>query len=165
MMAEASRSQIVIARMALGIGAVLLALALIRFGFSPELRRDFWQDLFERPGGPMSFRFYLQPAMAALAAFHDGYADARHGHPPYMQRLVSRGADHRGLLQEAVLSTGRVLLLGFGMDAVYQTTVLGSFHPGEMLFIALALAFVPYLLLRGPFNRLACWWMRRGSHV
>jgi len=165
MAAAASHSQIVIARAALVIGAILLALALIRFGFSPQLRGTFWRDLFERPGGPMSFRFYLQPLMAALTAFFDGYADARQGQPPYLQRLVSRGADHRGLLREALLSTGRILLLGFGMDAIYQTIVLGSFHPGEMLFITLALCFVPYLLLRGPFNRLARWWMRRNSHV
>jgi hypothetical protein len=36
--------------------------------------------------------------------------------------------------------------------------VFGTFHPGEAGIIALLLAFVPYLLLRGPFTRLANWW-------
>ena len=41
------------------------------------------------------------------------------------------------------------------MDAIYQFTVLKTFYPGEMVVITLALALVPYLLLRGPFSRLA----------
>ena len=35
----------------------------------------------------MSFRFILQPLMAAIAAFHDGAKDARLGREPYLTRL------------------------------------------------------------------------------
>ena len=48
------------------------------------------------------------------------------------------------------------------MDAIYQYVVLKTFYPGEMVIIAILLAFVPYLILRGPMARLARWWMARG---
>ena len=37
----------------------------------------------ERASGPLSFRFILQPSMAAIAAIHDGVKDARAGRSPY----------------------------------------------------------------------------------
>ena len=44
------------------------------------------------------------------------------------------------------------------MDTVYQITVLKAFYPGEAAIVALLLAFVPYLLLRGPIARITRWW-------
>jgi hypothetical protein len=35
------------------------------------------------------------------------------------------------------------------------------FYPGEALIVALLLAFVPYLLIRGPAERIARRWMDR----
>ena len=49
------------------------------------------------------------------------------------------------------------------MDAIYQATVLKTFYPGEMVVIAVLLAFVPYLVLRGPIARVARGWMARRS--
>jgi hypothetical protein len=101
--------------------------------------------------------------MAAIAAFHDGVKDARLGREPYMTRLFSGSGDRTDLLKEAVISTGRILLLGLIMDGIYQFTVLKSFYPGEMVIITLALALVPYILLRGLFSRLASWLARNHS--
>lgn len=157
----ASRSQKLVARIAISAIAILIALALLTYGFSAEAHRRLWQDIFDRPGGPMSFRFILQPLMAAIAAFHDGAKDARLGRAPYLTRLVSGSGDRSDLLGEAVISTGRILLLGLVMDGIYQFVVLKTFYPGEMVVITLALALVPYLLLRGPFSRLAIWWSSR----
>ena len=39
-------------------------------------------DIPDRPGGPMTFRFILQPAMAIIAALRDGVHDARVGRRP-----------------------------------------------------------------------------------
>ena len=157
MMAEAAtRPQILLARIAVTAIAILVALGLLLYGFSAEVHHRLWQDVFDRPGGPMSFRFILQPVMAAIAAFHDGAKDARLGREPYLKRLVS--GDRTDLFNEALISTGRILLLGLAMDAIYQFTVLKTFYPGEMVVITLALALVPYLLLRGPFSRLVRWW-------
>ena len=45
------------------------------------------------------------------------------------------------------------------MDAIYQWRVLGTFYPGEAFIVVLLLAFFPYLLMRGPVDRIARWWM------
>ena len=62
-----------------------------------------------------------------------------------------------------VHGTARILLLAFAMDAIYQVIVLKTFYPGEMAIVAVLLAFIPYILLRGPFARIARWWMARKS--
>jgi lauroyl/myristoyl acyltransferase len=41
------------------------------------------------------------------------------------------------------------------MDLIYQVIVLRWFYPLEALIVALVLAFLPYILLRGPVNRIA----------
>ena len=46
---------------------------------------------------------------------------------------------------------------------IYQGIVFDTFHPGEAAIISILLAFVPYLLLRGPAARVAGWW--RGPSV
>ena len=52
-----------------------------------------------------------------------------------------------------------VIGLGLVMDAIYQWRVLGTFYPGEAFIVVLLLAFFPYLLMRGPVDRIARWWM------
>ena len=42
-----------------------------------------------------------------------------------------------------------------------SVTVFKTFYPGEMVIIALLLAFIPYLLLRGLFARIARHWVAR----
>ena len=44
------------------------------------------------------------------------------------------------------------------MDVVYQLIEFKTFYPGEAAIVAVLLAFIPYLLLRGPFARLARTW-------
>lgn len=41
------------------------------------------------------------------------------------------------------------------MDAIYQYWEFKTFYPGEAVIIALSLAVVPYLILRGPIARIA----------
>jgi len=58
-------------------------------------------------------------------------------------------------LQEGLIATSRTILIGLVMDAIYQVMVLKTFYPGEAVLIAILLAFVPYLLLRGTIARIA----------
>jgi len=133
------------------------------YGFSSDVKQRIWQDLTDRPGGPMTFRFILQPVMAALVAMRDGIEDARAGRSPYFWALLGNRQERGPRLQEGVIATSRILLLGLVMDVVYQFMVLGTLYPGEAVIVALLLAFVPYLLLRGPFARFAKWWRTRNS--
>ena len=63
------------------------------------------------------------------------------------------------------LSAARIILLGLVMDGIYQAIEFGTFHPAEAVIIALVLAFLPYLLLRGLFARAARWWFSRGGDL
>ena len=61
-----------------------------------------------------------------------------------------------------MISTARVILLGLCMDVIYQLIEFETFRPAEAVIIALLLAFVPYVLLRGPVARIARWWLGDG---
>jgi hypothetical protein len=49
----------------------LIIAGLIRYGVSAKELQRIGQNILARPGGPMAFRFILQPAMAAIAALLD----------------------------------------------------------------------------------------------
>jgi hypothetical protein len=159
-----SSSAILQARLAAGLIVGLIVLGGLWYGFSYESFDRLWRDILDRPDGPMTFRFILQPAMAAVAALRDGVQDARRGRTPYVLALLRgvRSAEGRsGRLWEGIVSTGRILILGIVMDTIYQWLEFKTFYPGQAAAIAILLAFVPYLLLRGPFERIARHWIAR----
>jgi hypothetical protein len=158
----ASKTQILLARLAIVLVFAFAVFGLALYGFSAEVRQRLWQNLLDRPFGPMTFRFFLQPIMASIAAWRDGVKDARAGRSPYLWTIATDPAKARGRLNEGVIATARVILLGLVMDVIYQLTVFETFHPGEAAIVAILLAFVPYLLLRGPITRVAAWWRGRG---
>jgi len=142
---------------------IVLAIGLIAagvswYGVTLEAWHRFLHDLLDRPNGPMKFRFILQPSMAAIAAFRDGVADARTGRPPHFWSIAFEPQQRVARLREGLNATARIILLGLVMDVIYQFIVLGMFYPVEALIIALLLAFVPYLLIRGPITRVARRW-------
>ena len=157
-----SKNAILTARVAVALILGLIVLGVVWYGVSFENLDRMWSDILARPGGPMTFRFILQPAMAAIAALRDGVKDARLGRTPYFWGIV-RGVrsvgGRRGRLWEGIVSTARILILGVVMDVIYQWLEFKTFYPGQAAVIAILLAFVPYLLLRGPFERLARHWV------
>jgi hypothetical protein len=153
-----SNSAILLARVAVVLVVGLLILEVAWYGVTAESLGRLWGDILDRPGGPMTFRFILQPAMAVIAALRDGVKDARLGRTPYVWALIRgvRGPEGRaGRLWDGIISTARILILGVVMDIIYQWRVLGTFYPVQAAVIAILLAFVPYLLLRGPIARVA----------
>lgn len=120
----------------------------------PELLSRFWQEIAARPSGPLAFRFYLQPAMATFFAIRDGLRDARAGSPPYFWSLFTDPRHRHERIRSGWHSIGKIIVLAFVLDIVYQIIVLRGLRPLEAVFIALLLAVVPYLLLRGLVTRL-----------
>lgn len=49
----------------------------------------------------------------------------------------------------------KVTIFAVLMDFIYQYLILDWVYPIGALFVAFTLAFVPYLLIRGPVNRIA----------
>jgi hypothetical protein len=149
--------------LAIAIGIVSLGFGLYALVTEPGVWRRFWIDLVERPAGPMSFRFMLQPTMAALAAWHDGARDAATGRSPYFWTVLTDPVKRGPRLREALEATGKILLIGQAMDLVYQHVALDRIYPMEAITVAVVLAFVPYLLLRGPACRIVAWWRARNT--
>lgn len=147
----------VLAWLAVGLTVAFILSGTFWYGLSSEVYQRIWHDIANRPGGPMTFRFVLQPTMATLAALHDGIQDARTGRAPYFWTVLSDSDERSGRLLEGLMSTSRIILLGFAMDAIYQWRVLDTFYPGEAVIITLALAVLPYFILRGPIERIAQW--------
>jgi hypothetical protein len=158
-----TKAQIFMAQLVLVLLIGFILLGAGWYGFSSDVRQRVWQNLIDRPGGPMTFRFILQPLMAAIAALLDGVRDAKSGRSPYLWTVLANPQERGGRLREGLIATARVILLGLVMDVIYQSIVLKTFYPGEAVIVALALGYVPYLILRGPFARIARW--RLGDHV
>lgn len=111
-------------------------------------------NVSDRVGGPMTFRIILQPLMATLLAIRAGMKDAQTGRPPYFWTILTNPNQRGDLMREGWKSVARVFFLAIVMDFIYQLIVLNWIYPFELLLIAVLLAVVPYLLLRGPVNRL-----------
>jgi hypothetical protein len=112
-------------------------------------------NIVDRFGGPMTFRLILQPTMAALLALRGGLRDAREGRPPYFWAVLTESANRAALLRDGWKAIARVFVLAVVMDLIYQVFVLRWIHPLELVVVAILLAVVPYLLIRGPVNRIA----------
>jgi len=160
---EVSKPKLFLARLVVVLMVVFVVVGLAQYGFSAEVRGRVWQNLLERSSGPVTFRFILQPIMATIAAFLDGVKDARMGRAPFLATVLTNPAKRAGRLQEAVIATARIILLGLIMDTIYQVIEFKTFYPAEAVIIALLFAFVPYVALRGIVSRIARWWLGRQS--
>ncbi len=108
-----------------------------------------------RLDGPLKFRCVLQPAMAIFLAVRAGLQDAKAGRPAYFWTLLTGNAAERlAELKDGWKSVGKLLITATVMDMIYQYIIERRIHPFEAVLVALVLAIVPYLLVRGPLNRI-----------
>jgi len=120
-----------------------------------EIFYRIWNDLMDRIHGPLTFRLILQPAMAIFFAIRDGLKDSREGRPAYFYSMLTNPKIRDEDLREGFKAVSRVFVFALIMDFIYQLIAFRWFYPFEALIVAFTLAFVPYLLLRGPVNRIA----------
>ncbi len=114
------------------------------------------ENLIARVTGPMKFRLVLQPAMATFFAIRDGLKDAREGNPAYFWGLFTDKGERERMLDSGWKGVGKVFVLAVVLDVVYQLIEhRWLVYPGEAIIVAFILAIVPYLLIRGPVNRIA----------
>ena len=111
-----------------------------------------FHNLVGRLHGPMQFRFFLQPTMAAIWAIKDGLKDARNGSHLYFWALFTETGHRKELLKSGWKSVRNTFILGLVMDTIYQVWQLKAFYPVEAILVATVLAVIPYLLIRGPVN-------------
>jgi hypothetical protein len=114
-----------------------------------------WHNFLVRHEGPLNLRFILQPTVAIAIALRAGLRDARAGRPPFLWAAVTNPTARQQLLHGGWRDMRTTFLIAAAIDAVYQIMIHRSVYPLELLFTATLLALVPYLMLRGPVNRIA----------
>lgn len=114
-----------------------------------------WEMLIGRLQGPLTLRFIMQPLAAVIIAIRVGVRDDREGRPPYFFWPVFTDPARRPeLIQLAWRDVGKVFVVAFLLDVVYELIVYRWVYPGQALIVATVLAIIPYLLVRGPFARI-----------
>ncbi len=119
---------------------------------------DWWlrvsHNLAARLDGPLHFRFVLQPMMSLLLAIRDGMKGTRSSYRTSPSSLTKTITSLKRL-HALWGSVGRLFLLAFGADVVYQIIAFHTFYPGEALFTAGLLAVIPYLVVRSIMSHIA----------
>ncbi|MDB6068675.1 MAG: hypothetical protein JWR26_4883 [Pedosphaera sp.] len=105
--------------------------------------------------GPFSFRIIIQPLVAVALAIRAGVRDARAGRPPHGWAIVTDSANRSRLLLESWKDVAKVFVAAVIIDIIYEIIVLRRIYPIQSLIVATTLALIPYLLVRGPVNRIA----------
>lgn len=126
-----------------------------------EIFSRLWDNLVGRTTGPMNFRLILQPLVAAGFAIWAGIKDGRAGRAAFLWTVVTDREQRGDLLRSGWKDVGKVFILAMVLDAIYQLIQLHAVHVLELLIVAPTLAFVPYILLRGPVTRIVAARTRR----
>jgi len=124
-----------------------------------ELFNRVVNNFIERTEGPMSLRFVLQPTMSLIFAVKAAIKDAKNNTVPFLWRFASSKDQKQEIAKEGWKDFGKIFIIGTILDIIYQLVVIfglktqDKFYPLESLIVAFILAIVPYLLFRGPLNR------------
>ena len=113
------------------------------------------EQLVQRADGPLQFRLIVMPTVVTLVAIRAGLQDARQGQPAFLWGILARPFERRQRLVAAWKDISRIFAMAVVMDVVYQLLVLRTFYVVQTLIVAVVCAIVPYMLFRGPANRLA----------
>jgi hypothetical protein len=128
-----------------------------------ELLTRVWENLIGRVHGPLTFRLLLQPAIAIFFATRAGLRDAREDRAPYFWALIYDPTHRREMLHQGWRDVGKIFVIAVILDVIYQLLVVRWIYPGETLIVAIILALIPYLLIRGLVTRIARLAHRRSS--
>lgn len=115
---------------------------------------NFATYIIARLDGPLHFRFFIQPLMAAVLAFRDGRIDAKKGRTPYAWTILTSPEHRQFLIKDGWQGISKIFILALVLDIIYQLIALRSLNPITALMVGCLLAIIPYVLLRGVANRL-----------
>ena len=103
----------------------------------------------------MWFRLILQPAVAAVFGTRAGLRNARRGASQSAPVHALDPAYRRAMFRQALHDVGKVLIVGVGLDAIFQLMALRAFYPVEAVLVGFLLVAVPYQIVRTVVARLA----------
>ena len=112
--------------------------------------------LIGRVDGPFNFRVLVQPTVAAILAIRAGLRDARDNRPPFLfWAIFTNPRARHDLPRQGWKDVGKVFIVAIVLDVTYELIVYRWVYPGQALIVAAVLAFIPYLVIRGPVTRIA----------
>ncbi len=120
-----------------------------------EILKRVWENLIGRSTGPINLRLIIQPTVATIIAIRAGVKDAREGQPAFLWAALSNPGYRPELLRQGWKDVGKVFILAMVLDSIYQLIVHRGVYVLELLITATVLAIIPYVLVRGPVNRIA----------
>src|SRR5258706_15173249 len=120
-----------------------------------EILERVWENLIGRTSGPMNLRLIIQAAVATFIAVRAGLSDARESRPAFLWAALSNPTYRPELLRQGWKDVGKVAILAMVLDSIYQLIVHRGVYVLELLITATVLAIIPYVLVRGPVNRIA----------
>lgn len=112
----------------------------------------------------MHLRLLFQPTMATIFAVRDGLRDAKTGKAPYFFSIFHDPVHRQEILDGGWRAVAKVFILAMILDCIFQLIVFKWIYPVEVVLVAAALAIIPYLLIRGPVNRIARSSPRKSVH-
>jgi hypothetical protein len=120
-----------------------------------DLLARFSDLMVGRVEGPMAFRLIVQPLMAIAFGIHAGLGDAKADRTPYVKAVLEGSPEQRHRLErDAWRDIGKVFILAIVLDCVYQLKVFQWIYPVQAGVVAILLAVIPYVLVRGTLARL-----------
>jgi hypothetical protein len=123
-----------------------------------------FEHLLGRITGPLKFRLVLQPTVATILAIRAGLNDCRKNRPAYFWTILWNPAERQVLIRGGWKDIVVLFVAACVLDLIYQLLALHWFYPLQCLLVAVFLAIIPYLLIRGPTNRIALWITGRAPH-
>src|SRR5262249_3617224 len=112
-----------------------------------------WEMLAGRTTGPLTLRLIIQPTMAALLGIRAGLKDAKEGRTPYLATIFKVQESRKDLIREGWTHVRKVAFMAFVIDAVYQMIVFHWIYVIQAVVVALVLAILPYIIVRGLTTR------------
>jgi hypothetical protein len=119
-----------------------------------EVLSRIYHQILGRATGPLNFRLVVMPTVVTVLAVRAHLRDVREGRPTDLWAFIKDPVERRRLFRSGLKDFGRVFVIAVVLDTTYQLLVFRWVYPGEVLFIAVACAIVPYFLVRGPITRL-----------
>jgi hypothetical protein len=119
-----------------------------------DLFSRMFHQILGRATGPLNFRLVVMPTVVTILAVRAHLRDVREGRPTALWAFIKDPVERRRLFRSGLKDFGRVVAVAVVLDTVYQLMVFRWLYPGEVLFIAVMCAVVPYFLVRGPITRI-----------
>lgn len=107
--------------------------------------------LVGRASGPLTPRLIFQPTVAVILAIRSSIRDARESRmPPVLTNPLTR----RALIRHGWKDVRQVFVIALLLDVVYELIVYRWIYPLQVLLVAIVLALIPYILVRGLISRI-----------